>query len=418
MGKPKRADQLEHKAIVLKELMIDCDITQQHLATLTGYKRPSINLVVNKHPYIPTTSKNFKKTIEDFLSKKPKAMAWLEQRGIKRSDIWKPLGKNMKAVQPVGVGKRANAARKGKKMIPALIPGDPEIITIDWEVEMISDETRRHFKLFKNPFIHDVLDDNDIFMTDEHRYIEAAMMDAAKNAGFLAVVGEVQSGKSTIRRKVVMQLKRDDNVRVIYPEIIDKTRVTATSLGRAIVEDISSEKAQINHEGQARQVKRLMETRHRNGGRHVLIIEEAHDLPLKILKLLKRFYELEDGYEKLLGIILIGQPELKDSLNEGMQPNMREVIRRIQIAEIRGLNGDIKEYLAFKFKRIKADATKIFTDDAIKALGKRLTTQATGTSKSISHAFPGLVNNYAAKAMNFAAEHGEPEVTEEIVITM
>jgi type II secretory pathway predicted ATPase ExeA len=326
-------------------------------------------------------------------------------------DIWQPLGKELRKAVPVGGGMRGWATHRKK----ALAPGEPDKLTISWEVEMISDETRRHFKLFKNPFLHDILNDGDIYLTDEHRYIEAAMLDAAKNAGFLVVAGEVQSGKSVMRRKVVMQLQREGTVRVIFPEIIDKGRITATSLGDAIITDISSETAKIRHEQQARQVHRLLLARHRQGLRHVLIIEEAHDLPLKVLKLLKRFYELEDGYEKLLGIILIGQPEIKDKLNEEIHPDMREVIRRAQIAEIKGLNGNIKGYLAFKFKRIEADIGKVFTDKAIVALGDRLMTRDGRTGKSISHAFPGLVNNYAAKGMNLACEMGEPKVTEDVI---
>jgi len=54
-------------------------------------------------------------------------------------------------------------------------------------------------------------------MSDEHRYIEAAMIDAAKHGGFIAVVGEVGSGKSVIRKKVVSELMKDDNARIIYP---------------------------------------------------------------------------------------------------------------------------------------------------------------------------------------------------------
>jgi type II secretory pathway predicted ATPase ExeA len=129
-----------------------------------------------------------------------------------------------------------------------------------------------------------------------------------------------------------------------------------------------------------------------------------------------RFYEFEDGYTKLLGIILIGQPELKDKLDEGDHPDMREVIRRIQIAEIRGLNGNIKDYLTLKFKRVGAKAEDVFTDEAIASLSKRLTDRDGRTGKTISHAYPGLVNNYAAKAMNLACQMGCEKVTEEVVM--
>lgn len=213
-------------------------------------------------------------------------------------------------------------------------------------------------------------------------------------------------------------MNREDSIRIIFPMIVDKERATAASLCDAIVADISSDKPKMKLEAKSRQVHQLLLNRHRQGHRHVMLIEEAHDLSLKVLKLLKRFYEFEDGYSKLLGIILIGQPELKDKLNEGLHPDMREVIRRVQIADIRGLNGNIKEYLGFKFKRMNVDIGHIFTDGAIKSLGNRLTTKDGRTQKTISHAYPGLVNNYAAKAMNMACEMGEAKVTDDIVMAI
>src|SRR3989304_10152132 len=184
------------------------------------------------------------------------------------------------------------------KRFKAMVPGDPEALTITWEVEMITQEAMRHFKLFRNPFVDDVQKEQDIYMSDEHRYIEAAMKDAARHGGFLAVIGEVGSGKSVMRRKVVEQLKKDGDVLVIYPQMIDKTRLTAASICDAVIMDISDQKAKIRLEQKTRQVQQLLLERSKQGYRSVLIIEEAHDMNTHTLKYLKRFYELEDGYKK------------------------------------------------------------------------------------------------------------------------
>jgi type II secretory pathway predicted ATPase ExeA len=320
------------------------------------------------------------------------------------------VGKALRHKQPAGrVGRTSGAKTK-----PATIPGDPEQLIITWEVEMVEQETLKHFKIFRNPFIDDIQKDGDIFMSEDHRYIEAAMLDAAHHGGFLAVIGEVGSGKSVMRRKVVEQLRRDGDVLVIYPQIIDKTRLNAASVCDAIIMDISDQKPKNKLEQKTRQVSQLLLERSKQGYRSVLIIEEAHDLYISTLKYLKRFYELEDGYRKLLGIILIGQVELKGQFNEATNVGMREVIRRIQIAEIKGLNGAIKEYLALKFKRVGAKVEDIFTDGALEALAGRLTSEDRQHRK-ISHAYPLVVNNYAAKSMNSAAAMGEPTVSEETV---
>ena len=69
----------------------------------------------------------------------------------------------------------------------------------------------------------------------------------------------------------------------------------------------------------------------------MLMIEEAHDLSIPTLKYLKRFWELEDGFKKLLAIVLIGQVEMKAKLDESQNWEAREVIRRIEVLELKPL---------------------------------------------------------------------------------
>lgn len=404
------AYQLEFNPILLKELCVDCGISQTRIGKETGLSRPSINLTLNRG-YIPKERPDFKFKVENIISTNLKAIQWLAERQMTAQDVWQAAGKELRNSTPAGTGKKTWSTRKQAVMIP----GNPEQLIVNWEVEMISQEALRHFKIFRNPFIDDIQKDSDIFMSAEHRYIFEAMIDAAKHGGFLAVIGEVGSGKSVMRRKVVEQLRRDGDTIVIFPQMIDKNRVNAASICDAIIMDLSETKPSMKLEAKARQVHKLLLERAQQNFRAVLIIEEAHDLHTNTLKYLKRFYELEDGYRKLLGIILIGQTELKTLFNETKHIEMREVIRRIQVAEIKGLNGNTKDYLSMKFKRIGTRVDDIFEDAAFKALTRRLTTKDRN-NKSISHAYPLMVNNYAAKAMNMAYELGEKKVTEDIVM--
>lgn len=401
----------------LKELVLACGIVQAELqeavAATLGHKisRPTINLCLNRG-YIPQTMAGFKAAVEGFIRRHPRGYAWLLERGLHTDDIWQPASQARRAQMPAGHSLRC---RNGG-MKRASISGDPEAITIGREVEMITAEAMRHFKLFRNPFIDDIQKDADVYMSDEHRYIEAAMLDAARHGGFLAVIGEVGSGKSVMRRKIVEQLKRDGDTMVIYPQIIDKGRMNASSICDAVVADISSEKCRVKLEDKTRQVQRLLLDRAKSGYRACLIVEEAHDLKINTLKYLKRFYELEDGYKKLLGIILIGQTELKHMFNESQNVDMREVIRRVQVAEIRGLaNGALADYLQVKLARVGKKCVEIFTPEAIEALGKRLTSVNRDGRGTMSHAYPLSVNNHTARAMNLAYQMGEAMVTVEVV---
>ncbi len=416
MARPKVNEQsayeMDFKPIILKEVCVECGISQTLIGKATKLSRASINLTFNRG-YMPKERLDFKAIVEAEISANPRAMQWLIERQMKIEDIWQPLGKDLRAVAPAGRSDRTWATRR----IAAIVPGNPEQLINSVEVEMIDQEAMKHFKIFRNPFIDDIQKDSDIFMSEEHRYIEAAMLDTARHAGFLAVIGEVGSGKSVIRRKVIEQLNKDGDTIVIFPKMIDKTRVNSSSICDAIIMDLSEQKPARTLESKSRQVHKLLLERAKQNFRAVLIIEEAHDLNTNTLKYLKRFSEMEDGYRKLLGIILVGQTELKNLFNEQAHIEMREVIRRIQTAEIKGLNGNTKEYLKLKFKRINVKIEDIFDDNAFAALSRRLTTKDR-RDKTVSHAYPLIVNNYAARAMNLAFEMGEKKVTADVVMAI
>ncbi|MFA6290200.1 MAG: AAA family ATPase [Victivallales bacterium] len=404
--------QLAFKPIILKELCVDCGITQTRIGKATDLSRTSINLTLNRG-YIPIERPDFKAKVEAEISTDERAMQWLIERNMKVQDIWNPLGKDLRNVSPAADNSKMWATRRQA----AMVPGDPEQLINSVEVEMISQEAKKYYKIFRDPFTDDIQKEADVFMSDEHRYIKEAMLDAAKHSGFLAIIGEVGSGKTVIRRMVMEQLKKDGDMIVIFPKIIDKTRVNSSSICDAIIMDLSEETPKRTQEAKSRQVHRLLLERAKQGFRSVLILEEAHDLTTFTLKYLKRFQELEDGYRKLLGIILLGQTELNNLLDESRHIEMREVIRRIQTAEIKGLNGNTKEYLKLKFKRIGIKIEDIFEDSAFPALAKRLTTKDR-RDRAISHAYPLVVNNYAARAMNLAFEMGEKKVTADVVMAV
>lgn len=416
MGRPKVNEETPYEMafapLILKELCVECGMSQAKLGKAAGVSRAAINIAINRG-YFPKEKQNFKELIEKEISSDARGMQWLIERQMKVQDIWQPLGKDLRHVSPAS----DNSKMWNTRRIAAIVPGNPEQLINSVEVEMISQEAMKHYKIFRNPFIDDIQKESDVFMSEEHRYIEAAMLDAAKHSGFLAIIGEVGSGKTVIRRKVMEQLKKDGDMIIIYPEIIDKTRVNASSICDAIIMDLSEETPKRTMEAKSRQVHKLLLERAKQGFRSVLILEEAHDLSTSTLKYLKRFQEIEDGYRKLLGIILLGQTELNNLLDESRHIEMREVIRRIQKAEIRGLNGNTKDYLRLKFKRINIKIEDIFDDGAFPALAKRLTTKDR-RDKAISHAYPLVVNNYAARAMNLAFEMGEKKVTADVIMAI
>lgn len=283
---------------------------------------------------------------------------------------------------------------------------------IELENKMLTQEAMKHFKLFRNPFINDIRGVRDIYLNEDTRYVLAAMKDVARNQGILAVVGDSGAGKSVLRRLLLDELHNDGDISVIQPKIIDKTKATAAGICDAIINDISSEKPKRSMEAKARQVEHLLMSAFKGGQRHVLIIEEAHDLTIPVMKYLKRFWELEDGFSKLLGILLIGQTELLYRLDERRHYELREFIRRCMVVEVPPLEHDIEQYLIHKFERSGGDFNRVMDNSAVKALRERLQTRR---NQAGSLVYPQVINNLISKAMNLCASLDEDIITDELI---
>ena len=282
---------------------------------------------------------------------------------------------------------------------------------------MLTLKTFRKFGLTQDPFSGDVVKAEDVYLTDDTRFIAEYIFQTAKTGGMVALLGESGSGKTTIRRYAIDRMVSEgQKVRVISPRSIDKTRLTASSICDAIVRDCSNEAPCRTLEGKARQVERILTNSSRAGYSHVLMIEEAHDMSVQTLKYLKRFWELEDGFKKLLAIVLIGQVEMKLKLDESKNWEAREVIRRMEVLELTplGTGADVAAYLDIKFGRLGKERAKIINDSGCDALARKLYRQ-TRTGVAYSVAFPLSVNNWCRRAMNMAEELGADCVDAEVV---
>ena len=368
-----------------------------------GISQASASLLLNYNQFPKATpAEEVKAQTEDFL----------RARGVADSEIatlW-----DFDAEDKGRAGRR-NAPRK---------PKSHNEVSVDEFIEdqlpenaMLSAHAKKHFKLFLSPFEDDVKKPEDVFLSSEQRYIRESMFNAAKNGGFLAVIGESGSGKTTLRRDLIDRIQREGHeITIVQPRIFDKSRLTAGSICEAIIQDIAPNTTVGGSlEGKARKIERLLTESSRGGYSHVLMIEEAHDLHIKTLKYLKRFWEMEDGFRKLLAVILIGQPELNGKLDERQNFEAREVIRRCEIAMLEPLNGDMEDYLKLKFKRVGKELSDVFDDDAFAAIRERLTLQRRGAQNTISMHYPLIVNNTVTKCLNLAAEMGAKKINAEII---
>lgn len=292
--------------------------------------------------------------------------------------------------------------------------------------ETLTPAARKHFGLFRDPFSDDIASRDDVFLSPDIRLCRELLWDVSKNGGFCALIGESGSGKTTIREELADRIARERApVIVIEPYILameenDKRGKTLKSgqIAESIITTLDP-MAPLKSAPHARfkQLHDLLRASYKAGQSHVLIIEEAHSLPVATLKHLKRFRELKDGYARLLGIILIGQPELKIKLSAS-NPEVREVVQRCEVVELEPLDRHLADYLAHKLTRVGANVGDIFEPDAFDAIRTKLTRVPRGAkiADAASICYPLVVNNLVNRAMNVAASIAAKKITAELIM--
>lgn len=286
--------------------------------------------------------------------------------------------------------------------------------------QTLSQAARQHFSLPRDPFTNDVQTSADVFQTANVRYVRTVLLDAALHHGFVAITGESGAGKSTLAEDLEQRIIDDGrDVLVIRPyvlqmELSDTKGKTLKSgeIARAIIRTLDeTATCKSSPDALMRQLHTMLQQSARGGRRHLLLIEEAHCLPIATLKHLKRFIELKDGMRPLLGVALVGQTELRSRLlNAG--PEVREVTQRCELIELAPLDAEVGNYLAHKFARFGLKPEQVFAPEAFDAIRARLIHLPRGgkATDAQSICYPLIVNNLVVRAMNAAADAGYPVV--------
>lgn len=292
--------------------------------------------------------------------------------------------------------------------------------------ETITPLARKHFGLPRGLLAPDDIQTRDDIYTSTHaRYVRAALLDAAQNCGFIAIVGESGAGKSTLREDLEERIRDERRpIVVIKPWTLGMEQTEARGkplraghIAEAIVEQLAPGQS-LKSSPQARysQVFSLLKSSRAAGYTHLLLIEEAHRLPMATLKHLKNFLEMKDGLRRLIGVALIGQPELHTLLSE-RNAEVREIVQRCEQITMEPLDNDLAPYIAWKFERAAVKVSDVLADDAIDAIRARLISTPRGgrISDATSICYPLVVNNLLCRAINAAAAVGFPRVDAQVI---
>lgn len=162
-----------------------------------------------------------------------------------------------------------------------------------------------------------------LYLSDRHREALAHLLFGLNEGGFVQLTGEVGTGKTTLCRALLEQIPERVDVALLLNPRLDALELVAAicdELGVAEPEDPRSLRQRVDA------LNRHLLRTHAEGRRTVVIIDEAQNLDPGVLEQVRLLTNLETAEEKLLQIILIGQPELRVLL---ACPELRQLAQRI-----------------------------------------------------------------------------------------
>ena len=292
--------------------------------------------------------------------------------------------------------------------------------------QTLSEPAKKQFKLFKNIFAENIRKSTEMFRNSDIDYVRESMFQAAKgNSSFIAVIGQSGAGKTTLRRELNDRIERERIPTIViepYPQGMEDNdtkgkTLKALHIAESILSALApSGNAKRSPEARFRQIHTLLKESSKAGNHHLLIIEEAHSLPIPTLKHLKRFIELENGFTPLLSIILIGQDELKNKLAEN-NPEVREVVQRCEIVTLNPFTQTtLVDYLQHKCKSADRELSEFIDPSGLNAICEKLTRNVGRNKQSESLLYPLAVANLLTGALNAAADLGADVVDHDLVM--
>jgi len=238
-----------------------------------------------------------------------------------------------------------------------------------------------------------------LVMTDGHREALSNLdYGIASRKGVTLLLGEAGSGKTTvIRAAVARQTARVHCVHLHNPALTRNEFVEMLAARFGLSDDARRSKSALLLEMEA-----LLEQRQATQEVTVLIVDEAQSLSTELLEEIRLLANIETNDEKLLSLIIAGQPELGNKLDD---PSLRQLKQRIALrCELRALSlNETLVYLAGRIRAAGGVTSKIFTREAATLLHK--------TAAGI----PRTINVLADNALLAAFGRQQSPVTSEIV---
>lgn len=180
--------------------------------------------------------------------------------------------------------------------------------------------------------------------------------------GFVVITGEIGAGKTTVSRTLLNKI--DANTKIA---LITNTHITQKELIEQILDDLGVDYTPGGKQKLIKQLNKFLIEQLSLDVNVVVIIDEAQNLTLKVLEEVRMLSNLETEKEKLIQIILMGQPQLKTKLAHAKLEQFKQrVAVNYHIAPL--TKNETYEYIKHRIELVSRDKEQIFTPEAIEAL--------------------------------------------------
>ncbi len=253
---------------------------------------------------------------------------------------------------------------------------------------------RSPFELTPDPFF--------LFPTPRHNEALATLYHGVRgHKGFVVLTGEVGTGKTLLLRCLLQLFSRSDDVAYAY---IFNSRLSPAEFLQYIASDFGLPAAGRNKGEILLDLSNYVIARGSRKLTTVLVIDEAHHLSADILEEVRLLTNLETTQEKLLQVLLVGQPELNDKLDSAALRQLKQRISHRSQLEPLDLN-ETGGYIARRLQLagLGSNGCLVFLPDAIAAVYRH------------SRGIPRLINTICENALITAYARQQRRVTLEII---
>ena len=251
-----------------------------------------------------------------------------------------------------------------------------------------------HFGLTTAPF-NITPDPGFLYLSASHREALAQLCYGIKaRKGFVVLTGEVGTGKTTLIHSLLNDLRDGTNTALVFSPVVSPIDLLRYICEEFKLVELRQARAKL-HDYLALLNEFLLE-KYRAGENCVLIVDEAQNLNAEILESIRVLSNFETSTDKLLQILLVGQPELSARLNT---PELRQLKQRVTLRHhLRALSlNECREYIANRLQKC-GGRSSIFTVAATEAVYQ------------YSSGIPRLVNILCDNALLTAYAVGKREV--------